>query len=405
MSEAWEAKKLGDVCRLINGRAYKKAELLDSGKYPVLRVGNFFSNRSWYHSDLELDEEKYCDEGDLLYAWSASFGPRIWEGPKVIYHYHIWKCELNESQVNKRFLLHWFDWDTDKIRAEQGTGTTMIHVSKGSMEKRAILLPPLAEQQRIVSILDEAFAAIDRAKEIVQQNLANARELFESYLNRVFTEKGEGWEETTVGQACKILNGYAFKSGDFSSDNPTNSIKITNVGVAEFVEDRSSRLPKIFQKEFAKVSVPSGSLVLALTRTIIADGLKVAVVPKTFGNALLNQRVAALLFDGDEAERDCVFFYLQTSCVSDYVREKANTLMQPNLSIGDLRTMPLVLPTSATQRRRLVSKLNTCRNEQTRLIEACQNKLFALDELKQSILQKAFTGQLAAKSPELEAVG
>ena len=72
MKEAWELKKLGEVARLINGRAYKKIELLDKGKYPVLRVGNLFTNQNWYYSDLELPEEKYCEYGDLLYAWSAS---------------------------------------------------------------------------------------------------------------------------------------------------------------------------------------------------------------------------------------------------------------------------------------------------------------------------------------------
>ncbi|WP_438879626.1 restriction endonuclease subunit S, partial [Bacillus cereus group sp. Bce015] len=66
MREGWKSARLGEVCTLRNGRAYKKSELLDSGKYPVLRVGNFFTNKHWYYSDLELGEEKYCDKGDLL---------------------------------------------------------------------------------------------------------------------------------------------------------------------------------------------------------------------------------------------------------------------------------------------------------------------------------------------------
>ena len=90
-STKYESVKLGDICRVVNGRAYKQNELLDAGKYPVLRVGNFFSNRGWYYSNLELEDDKYCNHGDLLYAWSASFGPKIWDGEKCIYHYHIWK--------------------------------------------------------------------------------------------------------------------------------------------------------------------------------------------------------------------------------------------------------------------------------------------------------------------------
>jgi type I restriction enzyme S subunit len=189
----WKSVRLGDVCRLINGRAYKQPELLEKGKYPVLRVGNFFTNRSWYFSDLELDADKYCDDGDLLYAWSASFGPRIWQGGKVIYHYHIWKTDIDLSKVEKEFLFYWFDWDKERIKTAQGAGTTMIHVTKGSMENRNLLLPPLPEQKRIVAILDEAFTGIDAAVTNTRKNLANARELFESYLNTVFTRKGEGW--------------------------------------------------------------------------------------------------------------------------------------------------------------------------------------------------------------------
>lgn len=141
MMEEWEKVELQDVCRIINGRAYKKSELLDEGKYRVLRVGNFFTNKQWYFSDLELDEDKYCDNGDLLYAWSASFGPRIWEGEKVIYHYHIWKMEPNEERILKEYLHKFLLWDTEKIKSEQGVGTTMIHVTKGSMEERELPIP------------------------------------------------------------------------------------------------------------------------------------------------------------------------------------------------------------------------------------------------------------------------
>ncbi len=91
MKAGWYKKKLGEVCELVNGRAYRKPELLSEGKYKVLRVGNFFTNEHWYYSDLELEDKKFCDDGDLLYAWSASFGPQVWTGEKVIFHYHIWK--------------------------------------------------------------------------------------------------------------------------------------------------------------------------------------------------------------------------------------------------------------------------------------------------------------------------
>lgn len=95
-TDDWEQRKLGEVATFINGRAYSQDELLSNGKYKVLRVGNFYTNDSWYFSDMELDEKYYANDGDLLYTWSATFGPHIWRGGKVIYHYHIWKIELSD---------------------------------------------------------------------------------------------------------------------------------------------------------------------------------------------------------------------------------------------------------------------------------------------------------------------
>lgn len=99
-------KALGSICKIINGRAYKQNELLDEGKYKVLRVGNFFSNSSWYYSDLELEDSKYCNNGDLLFAWSASFGPKIWTHDKTIFHYHIWKMEEDKKFIDKHYLYY-----------------------------------------------------------------------------------------------------------------------------------------------------------------------------------------------------------------------------------------------------------------------------------------------------------
>ncbi len=151
---AFEETQLGQIAKFLNGKAYSKEELLAIGKYRVLRVGNFFSNNNWYWSDLELEPNKYCENGDLLYAWSASFGPRIWNEEKVIYHYHIWKVNPDESQVDKKWLYYWLEDDVERIKSASGSGSIMMHVTKSEMEKRAIRLPALSEQIRQLVILE-----------------------------------------------------------------------------------------------------------------------------------------------------------------------------------------------------------------------------------------------------------
>lgn len=184
-NDGWKKMKMKDVCTFINGRAYKKEELLSKGKYPVLRVGNFFTNNNWYYSDLELPEDKYCDEGDLLYAWSASFGPRIWRGDKVIYHYHIWKIIQDDAKILKEFLYLTLLWDTDRLK-EQGNGTTMVHITKGNIENTVIHVPSLPEQQRIVVKLDELSVETQRLEAIYQQKLLDLDELKKAIIKKAF---------------------------------------------------------------------------------------------------------------------------------------------------------------------------------------------------------------------------
>lgn len=158
--ESWEWCRLGDIIEFVNGRAYKKDELLDRGKYKVLRVGNFFTNDSWYYSDLELPEDKYCYRGDLLYAWSASFGPKIWDGEKTIFHYHIWNVKFPNSVLWREYLYYFFL--ADRLRIKQSTtGSTMIHVSMENMKPRLIPIPPLAEQHRIVAKIEELLPKVE----------------------------------------------------------------------------------------------------------------------------------------------------------------------------------------------------------------------------------------------------
>ena len=176
----WQKTTLETNATLLNGRAYSQDELLDSGKYPVLRVGNFFSNRGWYYSDLELEEDKYCDNGDLLYAWSASFGPQIWHGGKVIYHYHIWKVLVGNA-YNKLFLCKLLEYTTESLMGETH-GIAMLHLTKSGMEKTEFIVPPLALQEQFAAFV----AQTDKSKLAIQKNLEKLEILKKSLMQKYF---------------------------------------------------------------------------------------------------------------------------------------------------------------------------------------------------------------------------
>ena len=184
--EGWKSAKLSDVVKVINGRAYSKEELLPKGKYRVLRVGNFFTNDSWYYSDLELDEDKYCDNGDLLYAWSASFGPKIWDGEKVIYHYHIWKM-LPSMELDKYYLYYWLQsYQLTSQVMSKLHGTTMVHITKGIMEATIIQYPSDIDQQRIAQILDALNQKCKTLQANYNKTIALCDDLKQALLRKAF---------------------------------------------------------------------------------------------------------------------------------------------------------------------------------------------------------------------------
>ena len=139
---SWSVCKFCDLCDLLNGRAYSQEELLDSGKYRVLRVGNFFTKNSWYYSDMELEDNKYCYPDDLLFCWSASFGLYIWNDVKTIYHYHIWKIDFSKTAPYYReYIFLYLKQELNKL-SKEGHGSVMAHLTKSGVENLDIVSPP-----------------------------------------------------------------------------------------------------------------------------------------------------------------------------------------------------------------------------------------------------------------------
>ena len=167
---AWEQRKLGEIATFINGRAYSQPELLSSGKYKVLRVGNFYTNDSWYYSDLELGEKYYADYGDLLYTWSATFGPHIWLGDRVIYHYHIWKINLSD-QLEKQFAVQLLEQDRTNILSSKN-GSTMVHITKEGMEQKDGIIPPNTKEQQEIGAF---FLQLDNLITLHQRELEETK--------------------------------------------------------------------------------------------------------------------------------------------------------------------------------------------------------------------------------------
>lgn len=210
--------KLGEVVTLLNGRAYLMPELQDSGKYRILRVGNLSGgNDSWYYSDMELDDNKYCESGDLLYAWACNFGPHIWKEEKVIFHYHIWKLVIDKKKINKFFLYYYLLHQTPFYLGGVN-GATMVHITKKNMEKKTIYIPcSLETQHHIASILSTYDSLIENNTKRIRLLEKMAENLYKEWFVRfrfpghekVEMENGlpKGWTVEKVKDWCRVFTG------------------------------------------------------------------------------------------------------------------------------------------------------------------------------------------------------
>ena len=231
----WEKVTLGDVAEVINGRAYKLSEWETSGT-PVIRLQNLTQRGGdFYFSNLALPEKQYCHKGDLLYMWSATFGPHIWWGEKAIFHYHIWKIEPNE-RIDKKFLFYLLDAKTQEWRAA-GSGMAMIHLTKAGIEKEHLSIPTLPEQKKIAEIL----SAIDRRIQAGKSLLSKIDNILQGMRDQ--TQSCEGRQARIGDLIARITTGTSV-SGENRPCGASEQgvLKVSCVSKGEFIPEENKAI-------------------------------------------------------------------------------------------------------------------------------------------------------------------
>ena len=337
-----ERVKLKDVCTLINGRAYKQDELLDRGKYPVLRVGNFFSDKEFYYSNLELDDNKYCDNGDLLFAWSASFGPKIWDGGKVIFHYHIWKMVLNEK-IDRDYLYYYLNYLSERIKSE-GHGGIMIHTTKAEMEEREILLPEITYQKEIVKRIDGISRIIEKRK--MELNLLD--KLIKARFVEMFGDpiiNSEKLPTMSMTDVCEIIDGDRGKNyptaDEFSDEGYCLFLNAKNVTASGFNFDNCMFVSKEKDESLRKGKLSRGDVVLTTRGTLGNLAFYTDEIP--FENVRINSGMVILRMKKEVIDE--VYFIEQFKMQLDDIKEKiASGSAQPQLPISTMNKIQVLIP-------------------------------------------------------------
>ena len=381
--EDWEVKRLGDVCTFHNGRAYSQKELLSSGKYRVLRVGNFFTNGSWYWSDMELEDDKYANNGDLLYAWSASFGPRFWEGEKIIYHYHIWKID-SFNEISKDFLYLFLLYDATKL-TNTLQGGTMTHITKENMEKRSIAVPPLPEQQRIVSLLSLWDTAIAKQTALIEKLTLRKRGLMQQLLTGKKRLKGfEGkWKVVKLGEVALVIGGGTPNTNisDYW-DGGIPWFTPSEIGENKYVNISERTISEKGLHDSSAKTLPKGTILFTSRATIGAKAILTT-------EATTNQGFQSLVvINGNNNE----FIYYYLDIIINEIKQKASGSTFPEVSAESIRKTAIKIP-NVNEQNAIASVLVNADKE----IEMRKQKLASLQEQKKGLMQVLLTGKKRIK--------
>lgn len=168
LPNGWINAPIGDLCELINGRAFKPTEWKDSG-LPIIRIQNLNNaNATFNYFDGEVLDKHKVKTGNLLFAWSGtpgtSFGAHVWKGSNAVLNQHIFKIDFSESLISKNFFHYAINQKLDELVGNAQGGVGLRHVTKGTFEKTALAFPPLAEQKEIATLLDNLLAQVDTLK-------------------------------------------------------------------------------------------------------------------------------------------------------------------------------------------------------------------------------------------------
>lgn len=403
MREGWLEVKLSELCDIKLGKtparansSYWDKEKLTGNVWLSIadllnaEGHNVFDSRE-YISYEGAKLSKIVKKGTLLVSFKLTLGRLAFAGRDLYTNEAIAALTIYDDETIAReylyYFLQFFDWvkaagDDVKLK-----GMTL---NKAKLKEIVVVIPPLPEQKRIVAILDEAFAGIDAAIANTEKNLANARELFESYLHAVFSQRGREWADLTLKEVCKD-----YGRGK-SKHRPRNDSKLYG-GKYPFIQTGDVRKSDHFIKKYSATYSedglaqsklwPKGTICITIAANIAETGI-------LDFDACFPDSIIGLVVDEAKASSAYVEFLLQS--LRSILKAKGKGSAQDNINLATFENEKFPFPSLAMQLK-IVENLQEIRPAIRQLESIYQQKLTALAELKQSLLQKAFSGELTAE--------
>jgi type I restriction enzyme S subunit len=383
MKAGWEKRKLGDVAEVIAGQSPEGSFYNNSGDGLPFYQGKkefgerFIGSPTTWTSQIT----KVAKKGDVLMSARAPVGPVNIATGKLCIGRGL-AAIRNSDSLDRDFLFYFLLSKQDEINGTEGA--VFPSINKAEIEQIGIIVPPLPEQQRIVRILDEAFEGISTAKANAEKNEQNAREVFESYLETVFSQRDEGWVKKPLGDAFITVTGTtppksnAGYYGDFMPFvKPPELLDAPLDSAVDGLSEAGANVAR---------TLPPNSILVSCIGNLGKIGLN--TIPVAF-----NQQINAILPDERQTIPEFMFFQTLSGQFKKQLDDMSSGTTVPIVNKSKFNTIGILLP-PLCQQKAIIKKIKSLREQTQRLETLYQRKLAALDELKQSLLHQAFNGEL-----------
>lgn len=405
MRESWKYEKLGKLCKTgAGGTPLKsKKEYYENGNIPWLRSGEV-NNRNIVDCEIKISEEGLNNSSAKLFpprtVLIAMYGATA--GQVGILNF---ECSTNQAVCGilpnelfiPEFLYYRFLAGQEDL-IKQAVGGAQPNISQEKIKNTLVPKIPLPEQKQIVSILDKAFAAIDQAKANIERNIENAKELFQSELGKIFISNGTSFKTTKLQDICEVKDGThdSPKYVDESEGIPFVTQKnILESGLSfENIKFISNADHDDF---FRRSNVGFQDILISM---IGANRGMAAIVDD---NRVFSIKNVGLIKANKNYHPEFLLYFLRSPIAKKYVLENSRGSAQGFIGLGKLREFPIPFIDIAKQKV-LIEKLKEIDLKSKKLVEIYSDKINVLDELKKSILQKAFAGELTEKTINIEKI-
>ncbi len=400
MKQGWESKRLSELFQVQSSKRVHKSDWKSKG-VPFYRAREIvkLARDGFVKNDLFISEELFSEftehkgaplRDDIVISAVGTLGKCYLVKEDDRFYIKdasvLWLSK--NSEVDSRYIVYGFESKLIQDQVFEGSmGATVGTLTISRAKNILFPIPPLPEQKRIVAKLDQAFIAIDQAQSNVERNLQNAKDLFQSKLNDIFSQNGEGWVEKKLGEVSEIIYGYTAKA-----NHETGTAKYLRITDIQDKNVNWETVPfcDLDEPEFLRYCLIAGDIVFARTGATTGKSYLINNPPEAvFASYLIRVQI-------NSKELDSAFLYLffQSGYYWELINKGITGSAQGGFNASKLKELTVSYPESVKIQARYVEEMDDLVTQIQALQAGYQQQQKALQELKKSILQKAFNGEL-----------